>query len=68
MKKLMLLSALAVSLCGCYGYSTTHTIKPTGNECAYNVSKTGNAIFGYSETPTSNQKRAEKDCNAWLAK
>ena len=68
MNKIMILSVLAVSLCGCYGYSTTRTIKPTGNECAYNVNKSGNMIVGYSETPTSNQRRAEKDCNEWLKK
>ncbi len=68
MNKLFILSVLAVTLCGCYGYGTTRTIKSGDKECAYSVTKTGNAIVGYGENGLTNEKRGEKDCKEWLAK
>ncbi|MBN1281487.1 MAG: hypothetical protein JW985_00770 [Alphaproteobacteria bacterium] len=68
MKKIILLTALTVSLTGCYVYKTEHIMKPAGKECSYNVSKIGNSIVGYSESSNSNEFRAEKDCKEWLRK
>ena len=66
MKKIALLSIIAISLTGCYRYTTHRTISPNGKTCKYELTKTGNMIFGYSDGPTSSEKRAEKDCAEWL--
>ena len=68
MKQTILLMAVAFTMCGCYTYKTTHTIKTDGKECSYTVHKSGNALVGYSETDLTNEKRSEKDCNAWISK
>jgi flavodoxin len=68
MKIIILLSALAVTLCGCYGYKTTRTIKSAGNECSYSVGRIGNSVIGYEETDMTNEERAEKECKEWLKK
>jgi len=68
MKSILMMSA-AVLLAGCYGYTTVRTMKSDGGrECALNVSKRGNALWGYDETAFSNLERGEKDCREWLKK
>jgi len=65
MTKFLILGA-AVLLTGCYGYSTTHTLRSGDLECQYTVTKRGNAMFGYSEINFSNEKRSEQYCRTFL--
>lgn len=68
MKRFALLSILAVSLTGCYHYTTHRTISPEGKTCEYDLTKNGNMIFGYWDNGFSSEKRSEKDCAEWLKK
>jgi len=67
-EKAIVLSLAAVSLVGCYGYNTTRSIKSGDRECKYTLDKSGNMIFGYKETPFTNETRSEKECLEWLKK
>ena len=66
MKRFALLSILAVSLTGCYHYTTHRTINKDSKTCEYDLTKKGNRLFGYWDNGYTSEKRSEKDCKEWL--